>query len=53
LTTQLYIAGDAIGADGVLTSSPRGTLAKLTMPLAPAAGREVGALAGSFEFVLP
>lgn len=53
LTTQLYIAGDAVGADGVLMSSPGGTLAKLTMALASAAGREAGALAGSYEFVLP
>lgn len=53
LTTQLYVAGDAVGADGVLMNSPRGTLAKLTMALAPAAGREAGALAGSYEFVLP
>ena len=53
LTTQLYMAGDAAGADGVLMSSPRGTLAKLTMALAPASGREAGALAGNFEFVLP
>jgi protocatechuate 3,4-dioxygenase, beta subunit len=53
LTTQLYIAGDVVGADGVLMASPRGTLAKLTMALAPAPGREAGALAGSYEFVLP
>jgi hypothetical protein len=53
LTTQLYIAGDVVGADGVLMASPRGTLAKLTMALAPATGREAGALAGTYEFVLP
>lgn len=52
LTTQIYIAGDAIGSDGVLMSSPRGTLEQLTMALTPATGREPGALAGSFEFVL-
>lgn len=52
LTTQLYVAGDAVRGDAVLGSSPRGTLEKLTMILAPAAGRESGALAGSFEFVL-
>jgi protocatechuate 3,4-dioxygenase beta subunit len=53
LTTQIYVAGDAVGADGVLMSSPRGTLTKLTMAIAPAAGREAGAFAGSYEFVLP
>jgi protocatechuate 3,4-dioxygenase beta subunit len=53
LTTQLYIAGDAAGNDGVLTASPRGTHARLTMAVTPAAGREAGALAGTYEFVLP
>jgi hypothetical protein len=36
----------------VLAWSPKGTRALLTMTLAPAAGREPGALAGSFDFVL-
>ena len=52
LTTQVYIAGDAVGGDPVLAGSPGGTLALLSMALAPAAGREAGALAGTFDFVL-
>ena len=52
LTTQIYIAGDAVQGDPVLGSSPRGTLALLSMPLSPAPGREAGALAGNFDFVL-
>lgn len=52
LTTQIYIAGDAVAGDPVLGSSPKGTLALLSMPLAPASGREAGALAGTFDFVL-
>jgi protocatechuate 3,4-dioxygenase beta subunit len=52
LTTQIYIAGDALASDPVLGSSPKGTLALLTMALTPAAGREAGALAGTFDFVL-
>jgi protocatechuate 3,4-dioxygenase, beta subunit len=51
LTTQVYIAGDAVDRDVVLSRSPTGTLARLTMPLTPAAGREPGALAGTFDFV--
>lgn len=52
LTTQVYIAGDAVGGDPVLAGSPRGTLAMLSMPLIQATGREAGALAGTFDFVL-
>ena len=52
LTTQVYIAGDNVGRDPVLGSSPKGTLALLSMPLVPAAGREPDALAGTFDFVL-
>ena len=52
LTTQVYIAGDDVGRDSVLAASPRGTLALLSMPLVPAAGREADALAGTFDFVL-
>ena len=52
LTTQIYIAGDAADGDSVLASSPKGTLALLSMSLAPAAGREAGALAGTFDLVL-
>ena len=52
LTTQIYVAGDAAGSDVVLSASPRGTLSRLTMTLVPAAGRERGALAGTFDFVV-
>ena len=52
LTTQIYIAGDAFAGDPVLGSSPKGTLALLSMPVVQAAGREAGALAGTFDFVL-
>ncbi len=52
LTTQIYVAGDAAGSDIVLSASPKGTLSRLTMTLVPAAGRERGALAGIFDFVV-
>ncbi len=52
LTTQIYIAGDTVGGDPVLGGSPSGTLALLSMPLAPVSGKEANALAGTFEFVL-
>jgi protocatechuate 3,4-dioxygenase beta subunit len=52
LTTQIYIAGDAVGGDPVLASAPKGTVALLSISLAPAAGREADALAGTFDFVL-
>jgi protocatechuate 3,4-dioxygenase beta subunit len=52
LTTQIYIAGDAIGNDAVLRASPGGTLEKLTIALVPASLREPGALSGNYEFVL-
>jgi protocatechuate 3,4-dioxygenase beta subunit len=52
LTTQIYIAGDAAAGDLVLSGSPKGTLARLTMTVAPMAGREAGALAGTFDFVV-
>jgi protocatechuate 3,4-dioxygenase beta subunit len=54
LTTQIYIAGDAIDGDSVLASSPKGTIALLSMSLAaPAAGSRGGrTLAGTFDFVL-
>lgn len=52
LTTQVYAAGDPVDGDPVLSSSPSGTRARLTMALAPASGREPGALAGNFDFVL-
>lgn len=53
LTTQIYIAGDAVGGDPVLAGSRRGVLERLTMPLSPASGREPGALAGTFDIVMP
>ena len=52
LTTQVYVAGDVVSGDPVLGSSPQGTLALLSMRVAPAAGREADALAGTFDFVL-
>jgi protocatechuate 3,4-dioxygenase beta subunit len=52
LTTQVYIKGDSTGGDQVLAWSPKGTLERLTMTLAPVSGREAGALAGTFEVVL-
>lgn len=52
LTTQIYIAGDAVDRDPVLGSSPSGTRVALTMALAPAPAREPDALGGAFDFVL-
>jgi protocatechuate 3,4-dioxygenase beta subunit len=52
LTTQVYIAGDSVDGDFVLAGSPAGVRERLTMTLAPAAGREPGALAGTFDFVM-
>lgn len=52
LTTQLYVRGDATAGDVVLGSSPRGTIEQLSLALAPAAGREPGALAANFDFVV-
>ncbi len=52
LTTQLYISGDRTRGDPVLAGAPKGTLERLSMILAPVAGREPGALAGAFDFVL-
>jgi len=53
LTTQVYIEGDRTDSDPVLAGSPRGTREQLTMAVAPAPGRESGALAGTFDVVLP
>lgn len=53
LTTQVYIEGDRTESDPVLAGSPKGTREQLTMALAPAQGRESGAVAGSFDVVLP
>lgn len=52
LTTQIYVAGDPVEGDVVIDRSPKGTLERLTMVLKPAPGREAGALAGNFDFVL-
>ena len=52
LTTQIYIAGDSADGDFVLASTPRETKQRLTIALAPAAGKEQGALSGTFDFVL-
>ena len=51
LTTQIYIAGDSVEGDVVLSATSRGTLERLTMTLAPISGREPGALAGTFDIV--
>ena len=53
LTTQVYIEGDRNDGDPVLAWSPKGTLERLTMAVAPVAGREAGALAGTFDLVVP
>jgi protocatechuate 3,4-dioxygenase beta subunit len=52
LTTQIYITGDRTDGDFVLAQSPSGTLARLSMTLAPVDGREPGALAGHFDILL-
>jgi protocatechuate 3,4-dioxygenase beta subunit len=53
LTTQVYVKGDRADGDPVLRTSPEGAYELLTMPIVPARGREPGALAGTFDFVLP
>ncbi len=52
LTTQLYVKGDPTMGDPVLAMSSAATLDRLTVTLAPAAGREPGALAATFDFVV-
>ena len=52
LTTQIYIAGDALDSDGIVSAAPSGTIQRLTMALAPVTGREPGALGGTFDLVL-
>ena len=52
LTTQIYIAGDALAGDSILAGSTSGTVRQLTMALAPMSGREPGALGGTFDLVL-
>lgn len=52
LTTQIYVAGDALAGDRVLSGVSSSTVRQLTMTLAPAAGREPGAVSGTFDLVL-
>jgi hypothetical protein len=52
LTTQIYIAGDALAGDSVLSGASSATVRQLTMALAPLTGREPGALGGTFDLVL-
>lgn len=52
LTTQLYVAGDATEGDGVVRYSGAAAHARLSMRLEPAAGKEPGAQATSYDFVL-
>ncbi|MDH5246674.1 MAG: intradiol ring-cleavage dioxygenase [Betaproteobacteria bacterium] len=52
LTTQIYVAGDALAGDSVLSGSSSATIRQLTMALTPTAGREQGALSGTFDLVL-
>jgi protocatechuate 3,4-dioxygenase beta subunit len=53
LTTQVYIAGDPTAGDPVLASTSKGTREQLTMAVVPTPGREQGALAGTFDIVMP
>ena len=52
LTTQIYIAGDALAGDSVLSGASSATIRQLTMALAPVTGREPGAVSGTFDIVL-
>jgi len=52
LTTQIYIAGDALAGDSVLSGSSSDTVRRLTMAVAPVTGRDPGALGGTFDLVL-
>ena len=53
LTTQVYIAGDLTAGDPVLAWTSKGAREQLTMAVLPAPGREQGALAGTFDIVMP
>ena len=53
LTTQFYIAGDPTAGDPVLAWTSKETREQLTMAVIPAPGREQGALAGTFDIVMP
>ena len=52
LTTQIYIMGDALAGDSVLSGSSSDTVRRLTMAVAPVTGRDPGALGGTFDLVL-
>lgn len=52
LTTQLYPRGEADERGAGAGLSDRGTRSRLSFALAPAPGREPGALAATFDFVL-
>ena len=52
LTTQIYIAGDGLAGDSVLSGASNATVRQLTMALTPVTGREPGALGGTFDLVL-
>ena len=52
LTTQIYIAGDAWPATASWPARRAARSRQLTMALAPATGREPGALGGTFDLVL-
>ena len=53
LTTQVYIAGDPTAGDPVLAWTSKGAREQLTMAVLPTPGREQGALAGTFDIVMP
>ena len=52
LTTQIYIAGDALAGDSILVGASSSTVGQLTMALVPVTAREQGALGGTFDLVL-
>lgn len=52
LITQIYIAGDELAGDSVLSGASSATARQLTMMLTPSTGREPGALGGTFDLVL-
>jgi protocatechuate 3,4-dioxygenase beta subunit len=52
LTTQIYVAGDDLAGDSVLSGASGATVPQLTITLTPAPGRELGALGGTFDLVL-
>jgi protocatechuate 3,4-dioxygenase beta subunit len=52
LITQLYVQGEASARDAVIAAAPAGTLGQLSIRLAAAPGRESGALAAQYDFVV-